>query len=113
MGDADRFHAKRAKVDLCPRLQPPQIGSGEPVLGQAAASKCKCYFSSVNRGGKAPEQVRERTDMVLVRMSQHDSFKVEAALIEVREVRQQQPDPEFALLGEPHAGSDDGGGLVA
>ncbi len=94
-------------------MQPAQVGARQPVLGQAPSRKCKCYFSSVNGSKAAPEQIGKRPNVVLVRVRQHDPFELETILLQVCEVRQQQPNPEFALLGEHHAGVDDDGALVA
>ena len=68
MGYANRLDSKRAQLDFRSRMQCSQIGVRQSVFGQPAARKCKCYFSSINRRGKSAQKIRQRADMVLVRM---------------------------------------------
>ncbi len=104
---------KRPQLDFRPGTQQPEIGTRQPVFGQAAPGKCKCYFSSINRGRKAPQQICERADMVFMCMRQDDPFDFEVALFQVSEIGQQQTDAQFPLLGKHYTSVDNDGALRA
>src|SRR5207302_10824359 len=53
------------------------------------------------------EQVGDPTDVVLVGVGEHEAHDLLAALAHVREVREDQVDPEHLLRGEHEARVDD------
>ena len=110
MGHANELDAERADVDG-PRLglrllelrgleQPVLVQAG---LGEAEGQACPPHL----RDSDFPEQVRQRADVVLVRVrEQHGSYAV-TAVGEIRHVREDQVDAEVLVPREGEPGVDD------
>ena len=79
--------------------------------------RCSRHFSatsaSVNfeptTGMSRPEfeQVRDRTDVILVGVREHQRLDIVQAILDVAQVRQDQVDPRFVVTWEQHPAVDD------
>src|SRR5713101_7845018 len=113
MGYADRLDFKRPQTENHPRRDLSQIGAGKLVFDQVAARERERYLAAVHGGRKAFQQVRQRADMVLVRMGEDDALDVEAGLLQIGELGYQEAAAERTFLGEHNAGVDHDGALAA
>ena len=82
-------------------------GLDEPVLAQLVAQETERQRRAVDRHGQARQDVRQRADVVLVPVGEHDAADVADALLQPRDVRDHQVDTEHLLLREHQAGVDD------
>ena len=105
---ADELDPERAEVDgSCIRIGLAQLGSPqEPVLvefrlDEAERQPCRPDL----RDTHLAQQIRQRADVVLVSVGEHDSAN--RSFAQVAEVRQDQVDPEVLVSRERHAGVDD------
>src|SRR5260370_12037287 len=93
MGYANRLDLKRPQTENHPRRDLSQIGARKLVFDQVAARERERYLAAVHGGRKAFQQVRQRADMVLVRMGEDDALDVEAGPLPEREPPYPRPPP--------------------
>ena len=79
----------------------------EAVLAQLVAQEAKRQRRAVHRNVEARQYVRQRADVVLVTVRQHDAADARRTLEQPRDVGNDQVDTEHLLLGEHKPGVDD------
>ena len=105
---ADELDAERAEIDrTCIGIGLAQLGRAqEPVLVELRLDEAERQPRRPDlRDLHFAEEVRQRTDVVLVRVGQHD--RANRAVAQVAEVGKDQVDPEVLVARERHAGVDD------
>src|SRR5260370_32997432 len=113
MGSADGLDFKRPQAENHPRGDLSQIGAGKLVFDQVTARERERYLAAIHGGRKPLQQVRQRADMVLVRMGEDNALNVEAGLLQIGELGHQEAAAERTFLGEHNAGVDHNGALAA
>ena len=61
---------------------------------------------AINGNVEAAQQMRQRADVILVRVREHDSLDRDVAALEPRHLRDISPESERGLVGEHHAAID-------
>src|SRR6266852_2613955 len=113
MGYASRLDFKRPQTQNHPRRDLSQIGARKLVFDQVTARERERYLAAIHGDRKALQQVRQRADMVLVRMGEDDALNFEAGLFHIGELGYQEAAAERTFLGEHNAGVDHNGALAA
>src|SRR5216684_18815 len=113
MGYANRLDFKRPQTQNHPRRDLSQIGARKLVFDQVTARERERYLAAIHGDRKALQQVRQRADMVLVRMGEDDALNFEAGLFHIGELGYQEAAAERTFLGEHNAGVDHNGALAA
>ena len=85
------------------------VGVGlDPVLCQLRFDEGQGQLRPIQRDVFAQaQQVRDCTDVVLVAVGEHNAHHIGQAVLDVREVRQDQIHARLVLLGEEHTAVDD------
>ena len=79
----------------------------EPVLAQLVAQESEGQRGAVDGHRESRQHVRQRADVVLVAVREHDPADVGDALLQPRDVRDHEVDAEHLLLREHQPGVDD------
>ena len=82
-------------------------GLDEPVLAQLVAQEPESQRGAVDGYRESRQHIRERTDVVLVAVGEHDAADIADALLQPRDVRDHEVDAEHLLLREHEPGVDD------
>ena len=109
VADVVRVAAERADAERRPRrdLDHDRL-VGELVLAELRADEPERELRAVNRHVREVAQdVRQRADVILVRVRDEDPFDLVAALAEVLDVGDDEVDAEHLLVGEHEPGVDD------
>ncbi len=73
MSDADRLDSERTKFEAPARFDRIHARADKAVLVQAAAREGQRHLGSIDRHIEAAQQMRQRADMVLMRVGQDDA----------------------------------------
>ena len=106
--DPERHHVERPDVDLVARLQGDERVVVELVLLDLVAEESARQRAGVDgHAGELREHVRQRADVILVGMGDEERLDVGAAFLEVRDVGDDEVDPEHLLVREHQTAVDD------
>src|SRR5579885_3098581 len=79
---------------------------GKRAFGKPAARERKRHVARVNRDIDFAQQMRERADVIFVRMGEDDTLETSSASVQPGEVRDEHPFAIFGMLGEHHSAID-------
>ena len=106
--DPDELHLERADLQPLPRQHLVQRSRGEQlVLFQLVADDTQGKGGSENRYVDLSEQIRQRPDMILVGMGEHDPRYASPVLAQIVHIRDDVIHPQHVSFGEHQAGIDD------
>ena len=107
MRNPNRLDRERPSLECNPRHNRPQIDRiVELRISQAPASESERYIGSVNGNVEAAEQMRERADVILVGVGEHDRLNREMAALQPRHLGYIGTQSERGLVGEHHPAID-------
>jgi len=104
----DRLDPERPDLDRVTHPHLAQVGlTQDAVLPQLRLEEAKSQPSAVNRHVELLERVGQASDVVLMTVGEKNAEHLSATVQQVRDVRQDQVDPEHVLLREHQPGVDD------
>ena len=108
MGDRDELEVEGADVQAVTLGDDVEIGIGQAVFAQLGGHEGKGQVGAVDRNVAAQlEQVGHGTDVVLVAVGEDHAHDVVHAVLDPREIGEDEVDAGLALLGEEDAAVHD------
>ena len=102
----DKIHMKTACLDGITLHDSTEIAGIHAILLQPALQDAQGQPRAINGNINLLQHIRQRTDMVLMTMSQHNSLHLVLVLHQIRNIRNNQVNAEHFLVREHQAGID-------
>ena len=107
MRDANRLDRERPRLERMARLNRPQINPlVELRISQAPARERERDVGAIDGNVEAAQQMRQRADVIFVRMRQHHRLDRDVTALEPRHLGDIGPQSKRGLVGEHHAAID-------